>query len=138
MNILIDTNVLIDFILSREPFTKNAIKLLDMCRNKTINGFVAAHSILNIFYILRKQLTESERKQFLLYLSQITEIVQIDREKIMACLSNNCFSDFEDCMQFECAKDCNANFIITRNVKDFEHSEIKPMTPQEFLENLTI
>ena len=103
MNILIDTNVLIDFILSREPFTKNAIKLLDMCRNKTINGFVAAHSILNIFYILRKQLTESERKQFLLYLSQITEIVQIDREKIMACLSNNCFFFFLYCMQFECS-----------------------------------
>ena len=78
----------------------------------------------------------SERKTFLFSLSQITEIIGIDRQKIINAIVNDDFSDFEDCLQAECAKSFSADFIITRNVNDFENSEIKPITPDVFLQNL--
>jgi len=82
--VLIDTNVLIDFLISREPFTKNARKIIQKAQDKTINAYLAAHSITNIFYILRKIYSVSERKQRLLDLCQSISIVDIRYELILA------------------------------------------------------
>ena len=95
MKILIDTNILIDYILERQPFTASAEKIIVLCKDKKIDGCIAAHSIMKIFYILRKEMTIEERKNFLYYLSQITEIVGVDKYKIFSALNNNAFADFE-------------------------------------------
>ena len=136
MRVLIDTNVLIDYIANRAPYTDDAEKIIVLCKDNRIEGCVAAHSMMNIFYILRKSMSVSERKTFLFSLSQITEIIGIDRQKIINAIVNHDFSDFEDCLQAECAKSFSADFIITRNVNVFENSEIKPITPDVFLQNL--
>ena len=133
MKILIDTNVLIDFIANRDPFAKAAEDIIVLCKDQKIEGCIAAHSLMNIFYILRKSMPVSESKAFLFYLSQITEIIGIDRQKILDCIQNESFSDFEDCLQSECAKSFYADWIVTRNVKDFADSEIKAISPDEFL-----
>ena len=52
MRVLIDTNILLDALLGREPYFDNADKILKLCADKKIDGFMAAHSIPNIFYIL--------------------------------------------------------------------------------------
>jgi len=52
--VLLDTNILIDYIAYREPYTGSAEKIITLCKNKTIDGCIAAHSVMNIFYILRK------------------------------------------------------------------------------------
>ena len=132
MNVLIDTNILLDFIQHREHFSSSE-KILTLCAKKEINGFLAAHSIPNMFYILRKDFSDEERREILLSLAELIPIVKIDHEKIVAALNKKSFKDFEDCLQSECAKEIGAEYIITRNVEDYSESEIKPILPDEFL-----
>ena len=136
MRVLIDTNVLLDYIANRTPYADAAEQIMIMCKDNKIDGCIAAHSIMNIFYILRKNMTVSERKNILFYLSQITEIIGIDKQKILNSISNDVFSDFEDCLEAQCAKSFSADWIITRNIKDFENSAIKAITPDKFLKTL--
>lgn len=99
MRILIDTNVLLDYIANRTPYANDAEQIIILCKDDKIDGCIAAHSMMNIFYILRKNMTVSERKEILFYLSQIAEIIGIDKQKILKSISNDDFSDFEDCLQ---------------------------------------
>ena len=57
MKILIDTNILIDFLMKRPLFYDDSRKVIQLCMNKKIDGCIAAHSVMNIFYILRKDFT---------------------------------------------------------------------------------
>lgn len=133
MKVLIDTNVLIDFILMREPYASNAEKILLQCKNQTITGCVAAHFIMNIFYILRKEYTQQERRLILLNIRQILTVVGITKDNIENFLKNEEFTDMEDCLQMECTINFDVEYIITRNIKDFKESCIPAIEPQEFL-----
>jgi predicted nucleic acid-binding protein len=131
--ILIDTNVLLDYLLMREPYFEEAREVVHTCVNGKVKGCVAAHSISNMFFILRKVFSERERKELLLALCSIFDVESIDKKKLLEGLQNEKFSDFEDCLQMECAKSYGAKYIITRNVGDFSNSEIRAMTPKEYL-----
>lgn len=135
MNVLIDTNILLDFIQHREHFSVSE-QIITLCAKNELNGFMASHSIPNMFYILRKDFTDDERREILLSLAELIPIVKIDHEKIVTALKKKSFTDFEDCLQSECAKEINAEFIITRNVDDYKESEIKAITPYDFLNTL--
>lgn len=135
MNVLIDTNILLDYIQHREYFSLSE-QILTLCAKKEIYGFIAAHSVPNMFYLLRKDFSDAERRKILLSLTELLPVVGIDHAKIEGALRNNTFSDFEDCLQVECAKEINAAFIITRNAKDFLESEIAVITPEDFLKKL--
>jgi predicted nucleic acid-binding protein len=133
---LIDTDVLIDFLTDREPFSKNAKELIQKAHDKKFIAFFAAHSITNIFYILRSIYTASERKQRLIDLCQSISVVGITAELIFNILVNNDFDDIEDCLQAECAKSVNANYIVSRNISDYAHSEIPAILPEDLLKEL--
>jgi predicted nucleic acid-binding protein len=135
---LIDSDVLIDFLSEREPFTKNAKEIVKKAEEKTINAFLAVHSITNIYYILRKQYSASERKQGLLDLCRTIPVVEIGHESIINALTNNKFKDFEDCLQAECAGKVNADYIVTRNIEDYAHSKIPAILPENLLKRLEI
>ena len=134
MRILIDTNVLIDFMMGRAPHFENADKIIKMCAKHKVQGAIAAHSIPNIFYILRKDLPEQERRAVLLSLCTILTVEGIDSAKLITALKNSEFSDLEDCLQSECAKKVRADYIVTRNLKDFTTSEVRAVSPEKFLE----
>lgn len=131
--ILIDTNVLLDFISYREPHAEQANQLLLLCENRLAYGCIAAHTIPDIFYILRKDFTSEELREIMLNLCQSLRIVGVDAYKIIAALENREFLDFEDCLQMQCAIDYHANYIITRNCGDFAASTIPVMEPGAFL-----
>jgi len=131
--ILIDTNVLLDYLLEREPFFDDAKKVILSCTEGNIKGCIAAHSISNMFFILRKDYTAKERREILLNLCTIFNIEGIDKAKLLSGLANEYFSDFEDCLQMECAKSYGAEYIVTRNVADYSTSEIKAILPSEYL-----
>jgi predicted nucleic acid-binding protein len=133
---LIDSDVLIDFLSDREPFTKNAKEIVQKIEEKIINAFLAPHSITNIYYILRKQYSASERKQGLLDLCQSISVVEIGHEMIINALSNTEFNDFEDCLQAECAGKINADYIVTRNIADYTHSKVPAILPENLLKKL--
>ena len=133
MRILIDTNLLLDFLTKREPFFEDAEKIMKMCAEHKIQGCMAAHSVMNVFYILRKAYTLEERRKMLLCLCDVLHVVSIDQDKITRSLYNIDFKDMEDCLQTECAADFQADYIVTRNIKDFSTSQIRAVTPDTFV-----
>lgn len=134
MRILIDTNVVLDALGGRQPYFDDADKILKMCADKKVQGHLAAHSIPNLFYILRKDLSEDDRRTALLSLCDILTIEGIDSVKVISALQTKEFKDFEDCLQDECAIAIGADYIVTRNVKDFKNSTVIATSPKEFLE----
>ncbi|HBN56731.1 MAG TPA: toxin PIN [Lachnospiraceae bacterium] len=134
MRILIDTNVLADVLLGRDPYYDIAYDILTMCADKKVYGYIAAHSIPNLFYILRKSMTKEERREALKDICQIVKVEGIDSFKIISALDNEDFVDFEDCLQEECAAAVSADYIVTRNTKDFVLSRIPAILPDNFLE----
>ena len=136
MLILIDTNVLLDVIARREPYVVFSEKVIDLCRQEIINGAIAGHSVLNAMYVLRKNFTLTERKEIFLSLCEFLYVESVDFGKIVQALKDDNFSDFEDCLQMQCALSLHADYIVTRNVKDFAASEIPAVTPEEFLKLL--
>lgn len=133
MTVLLDTNILIDFIAQREYYFDNARKIISLCVNDKIKGCIAAHSVMNTFYITRKDFSIEERRKILSGLCKILTVIGINYNKISNALDNENFSDIEDCLQMECAKELSADYIITRNIDDFVNSEIKPILPDDFL-----
>lgn len=135
MRVLLDTNILIDYISERKPFTENARTILMLCMEKKVDGCIAAHSVMNAFYILRKEMSVAERRSFLLDICRFLTVVGIDKTKIVSALENEDFSDVEDRLQVECADEFSAEYIITRNIKDFSGSEIPAIQPDDFLKS---
>jgi predicted nucleic acid-binding protein len=133
MRILIDTNILIDFIVKRQPFSDDAEKVIDICMSDNFNSCIAAHSIPNIHYILRKHLTKEQRKNILLEICSMFVVVGIDVIKLVSALENDDFSDYEDCLQLECAKEFNTDYIVTRNPSDFNKSSVPAIEPSDFI-----
>lgn len=132
LRILVDTNVLLDYLLCREPFEQDARRIIFACKQKKVIACIAAHSISNMFFILRKEFSVEERRGILTSLCQLFEIEGIDKNKILEALANENFSDFEDCLQMECALAFKADYIVTRNVNDFKGSKIPCLEPGEF------
>lgn len=131
--ILIDTNILLDYLMEREPYFENAKKIVVSCVEGEVKGCIAAHSIPNMFFILRKDFTAKERREILTNLCSIFDVEGIDKSKLLSGLANEEFSDFEDCLQMECAKAYEAEYIVTRNVSDYTTSEIKAIETEDYL-----
>ncbi len=131
---MIDTNILADALLGRDPYYDIAYNILTMCADKKVYGYIAAHSIPDLFYILRKSMTKKERRAALKDICRIVKVEGIDSFKILSALSNEDFSDFEDCLQEECAFAISADYIVTRNTKDFASSRVPVILLDKFLE----
>lgn len=130
-HIFLDTNVLIDFLADRKPFSLEAAKLFNYSFKKKISIYVAAVSYNNIYYILRQSCSHLETIKILNELQEWTEVVDVSKEVIRKSLKSE-FKDFEDSIQYNCAKaigkiDC----IVTRDTKDFKTSSLPVLTPKE-------
>lgn len=132
MVILIDTNVVIDFLITREPFFKASAEVTMKCANGELEGCIAFHSISNLWYILRK-IPEDKRRKWLTDICGFLKVAGADHNEVINAIQNKEFRDFEDCLQDRCAKSIGASYIVTRNVADFNGSEIPAVTPEDFL-----
>jgi predicted nucleic acid-binding protein len=133
MVVLVDTNIILDCLTLREPFGFESARILQNCSEGKITGCIAAHTITNSFYILRKLFTVKDRKALLSELCGFMEIASIEKIHILDALQNENFDDFEDCLQFECAKSIGAEYIVTRNPVDYVNSDIPIISPHELL-----
>ena len=136
MVILIDTNIIIDALADREPYATDAKQIMEKCATREITGVLVAHSIPNLFYILRKEFSQEERRYLLKNLCKIFQVSELNEKRIIAALENEMFSDFEDGLQEECAVASMADYLVTRNPSDFKHSRIKVILPNEFLRKM--
>ncbi len=132
--ILLDTNIILDFLIHREPYYDNANAIMTLCAHKEVYGYIAFHSISNLFYILRKYVNEEQRRQLLKDLCNILTIAAANHAEVQKAIEQSIFKDFEDCLQDKCALSVHADYIITRNIKDFTESETKAILPSDFLQ----
>lgn len=133
MVILIDTNVALDFLTMRQPFYVDARKIISLCASEKVQGVIAFHSLPNIFYILRKSHSDTDRRKMLRKLCMVLRVVGASHERVCSAIERDDFPDFEDCLQDECAAQNHADYIITRNTDDFSNSNIPAVTPSDFL-----
>ena len=133
MEVLIDTNIILDWLLKRKPFAEQIEKVIEHCTNGKIKSYLACHTLTNIFYILRKEYSLSERKDIVLLLCDSFSVIEINRDMILDSVTHANFKDLEDSLQTECAVRYKLNYIITRNIKDFNTHKVKAISPEEFL-----
>lgn len=131
MVLLIDTNVIIDYLSEREGFFEPADKIMKFCSRDDVQGYVAFHSLANLWYILRHKL-DSERRKLLMTICSLLQITGASHSEVVAAIKNEAFKDFEDALQDKCAAAVHADFLVTRNVKDFAFAETKVITPADF------
>lgn len=117
MRVLLDTNIILDILEKRPPFYDASKSVLEYCISGKVTGFIALHSVSNIFYILRKHYSVADRRKLLLDILDLLQIANADHESVRRALERNDFSDFEDCLQDECARLVHADYIITINEK---------------------
>lgn len=132
-HLFLDTNVLIDFLADRKPFSTEAAKLINYALQKKVKLYVAAVSYNNIYYILRHTLTHAAAIKVLQELQKWTETIDVSKANIAASL-NSSFKDFEDAIQYHCALSISKmDCIVTRNSKDFKNSSLPVLAPKEAL-----
>jgi predicted nucleic acid-binding protein len=132
-NVLIDTDVILDFFLDREPFSENAAAILSMCEKNEIAGFVTPVIISNVYYLLSQENKQEKVLDKLKNLLLIIDVLVIDKTTILVALNSH-FKDFEDALQnFAAELNGAIDLIITRNTKDYKKSQIGVMSPVAFL-----
>lgn len=134
--IFLDTNILVDIVANRKPFSKDAISIFDFCQRENIKMYSTSHSIATLHYIAKKMVDEKELRSIIEDLLDTISIIAITETILKKSLKSN-HRDFEDAIQITSAQSINTmNCIITRDKKDFKNSEIKVFTPDEFLNTL--
>jgi len=135
MKVLFDTNIILDVLLDREPFCEHASYLMSKVERSEINGFLCATTVTTIHYLLSKYLHKERAIESIHSIMALFEIASVNRVVIENALKSK-FADFEDSVLHESARHAGAEYIITRNVKDFKKSKIPVFAPIEFLSML--
>lgn len=135
MKILIDTNIVLDLILEREPFVDLAIALFEQVERGNIEGYIAATTVTNIFYIIRKLRGYTAAISAVHQLLTGLYFCAVDRQTVEMAL-NIGLTDFEDSIQLACASLAQLDAIVTRDRQDFSASKLPVFSPRELLEQL--
>lgn len=127
----LDTNILLDFLGNRQPFGKYALEILDKSRLKEWELWTSDNSILTSYYIISKEISESESRVKIDRLIDFLEIQPTQKSHIKQALDSD-FKDLEDGVQHFCASSiAGLEGIITRNKKDFKSSQVPVFEPWE-------
>ena len=135
ISLLIDANVIVDYLLVRQPQFSDSTRVLSVCQNNVVKGYVAFHSLPSIWYTLRKS-NVPDRRVALTEITDFLEVVGAPHSEVVSAIKNETFPDFEDCLQEKCAVTAGADYIVTGNIKDFKTSSIPAVTPAEILKIL--
>ncbi len=131
MKVFLDTNVLVDITANRKPFSKWAIRLFKDAKNGEFELYTSTLSILTTYYLTEKELGERKSKRIINIVLNRVKTQDIDHHGLMTSLTSK-FSDYEDAVQHECARRIpEIRYIVTRNKKDFKHSLIEVVSPEE-------
>ena len=118
MRVLVDTNVILDALLEREPFVADARALLEAIRLERVTGYVTATTLTDIFYIVRRGTRSNKQARAASRTLALMEICEVNRSRLEAAIASN-LQDFEDAVQLACAMADQLEAIVTRNAQDF-------------------
>lgn len=130
--VFLDTNIILDFFMKRKEFEEDAEQILAMGYNQECSLFISSLSFSNIAYIARQLYKGIELYELLDKVRELVEVAEVDAWTVDRALKLRA-KDFEDALQYYSALKINADYIITRNTKDFLFSDISILTPKEFL-----
>jgi predicted nucleic acid-binding protein len=132
-DLFIDTDVIIDFLLDRKPFSREAAIIFTLIEQKKLRGYSSSLTFSNLYYVLRKIESHNKVISKLDSLSKLVGILKVEEKTIKNALASG-FPDFEDSIQYYSAIDNKKiDVIITRNIRDYKKSNIPVMTPGDFL-----
>ena len=132
MKVLIDTNVIVDALTSREPWKESAEKIFLMAANRIMDVYITASSATDIYYLVRKYLHNTEQaKQVMGKLYSLVGILAVTGDDCVNALAS-AVSDYEDAVVESAAVKADMDYIITRNVKDYREAMIKAILPDDF------
>lgn len=136
MRVLIDTNVILDVLCNRTDFVEASGKIWKLCEIGKIEGTISALSIPNLVYILRKELDPEKIEEVIERLSLIFTVCDLRAEDLKKAAGLR-FGDYEDALQSVAAARLKADYIVTRNGKDFADSTVRAISPIELLHQLS-
>ena len=136
MNVLIDTNVIVDVLMARQPFFADSSKVLDRAERGVFSGWVCATTITTIFYLVRRHLGATASRDKIEDLVSICGVATVNQSVIDGALGSP-IGDFEDAVLDHSAQLVRENCIVTRNESDFSASNILIYSPTQFLSTLT-
>jgi predicted nucleic acid-binding protein len=133
--VLIDLNVILDVLQKREPFYETSASLLAAVETGRVQGYVAAHSLTTLFYLVQKGKSSSDARATITNLLQFIKVAAVDQSTLEQALNLD-FEDFEDAVQMISAVQCKVDCLITRNTKDYQAALLPVMQPVDFLGTL--
>jgi predicted nucleic acid-binding protein len=130
-SLFIDTNVIIDLIADRKPYSKFAIQLFNAAEKNKIKLYTSSHSVATTYYLLKKSTTEKALRDILDHLMDFIQPIAIDHQILKRAL-NSSHADFEDAIQIIAATTIPSMLcIVTRNLKDFKNADILVLPPDQ-------
>ena len=132
--VFIDSDIILDALLKRPDFDTEAMNLLALLYQNTIEGMTSSIAFMNVHYFLNK-FDRPNALSLLKHVRSIIHLIKTGETEIDLALKSN-FSDFEDAVQYYTAISANADMIITRNLKDYKQSTIPVLTAGQFLRTL--
>ncbi|BCU10296.1 MULTISPECIES: type II toxin-antitoxin system VapC family toxin [Microcystis] len=136
MKILIDTNIIIDNALEREPFWNASEQVLSLIEKGTIAGYISASTFSDLYYIIRKARGRDWTLTYLKQLITFCQIATVNQAAIIMAFTTN-FQDFEDSIQYSTSVVNKLDAIITRNPQDFPIVTPRIITPEQLIAELT-
>ena len=130
--VFIDINVILDVLQRREPFYEASAHVLAGVETGEFEGFIAAHSITTLFYLIQKDQSSAQARASITSLLQILKIAPVNQSTIDRALNLE-YSDFEDAVQMISALECKADYLITRNTADYTPPLLPVVQPVDFL-----
>ena len=137
MRYMIDTNIILDVLMEREPFYEQSKAVLMLCEENRINGFISASTATDIFYLVRQALGNTDDAYTALgHMLNIVKVLTVTNEDINSAFLKRA-RDFEDCLLATCAKSNRCDGIVTRNKRDFQNFGIPLFSPEEIVLSVT-
>lgn len=133
MKILIDTNIVIDALTSREPWNEDAEKIFLMAANNIIDMYITASSATDIYYLIRKHLHSTETaRQIMGKLYSLVGLIEVKGEDLIDALASP-ITDYEDAVVEQVARRSDMECIVTRNLKGYEAGSTQIYSPEDFV-----
>jgi predicted nucleic acid-binding protein len=133
LNLLLDTNILLDIALKRQPFVEQAAQVLTTAQHQKFPLYMTATTITDLFYIVRKAKGKDIALAFIEDLLQYVDVAAVDKLVILRALKLG-LADFEDAVQVGAAEKAGIDVIITRNEPDFQNVAIRVLNLGQFLQ----
>lgn len=136
--VFLDTNILIDYMIDRDADFRSVEMIFEAAFEERISLTIAAHSLTNLFYIIRNGYSVAYRKQSILNFCSFCNVQPVSGESIEKAITADFTPDLEDSLQIQCAIESKSDFMVTRDKALFDIGPIKTLPPHELIRELSL